>query len=104
MTIGKVGSQTIAFIGLERISSVMAFDVTDPTAVEFLGEINTRTFDDAKLESASDGTADPDADGDLGPEGLTFVSADDSPNGKPLLIVGFEVSGTTRVFELDFAE
>ena len=104
VTIGKVGSQTIAFIGLERISSVMAFDVTDPTAVEFLGEINTRTFDDAKLESASYGTADPDADGDLGPEGLTFVSADDSPNGKPLLIVGFEVSGTTRVFELDFAE
>lgn len=104
VTIGQVGSQTIAFVGLERISSVMAFDVTDPNDVTLLGEINTRTFDDAKLAAAKVGTADPDADGDLGPEGLVFVSADNSPSGKPLLMVGFEVSGTSRIFELDFAE
>lgn len=104
VVLGKVGSQTIAFVGLERISSVMAFDVTDPSAVKFLGEINTRTFNDVKLDAAKNGTASPDADGDLGPEGLTFVSAKDSPNGKPLLIVGYEVSGTTRVFELTFIQ
>ncbi|WP_131669436.1 choice-of-anchor I family protein [Psychrobacter pygoscelis] len=104
VTIGRVGSQTIAFIGLERISSVMAFDVTDPKNVTLLGEINTRTFDDSKLAAAKAGTAAPNADGDLGPEGLVFITAEDSPSGKPLLMVGFEVSGTSRVFELDFAE
>ncbi len=104
VTIGHIGSQTIAFIGLERISSVMAFDVTDPAKVTFLGEINTRTFDDTKLDAAKKGTAPANADGDLGPEGLTFIAAADSPNGKPLLMVGFEVSGTSRLFELDFSD
>jgi len=102
VTIGQVGAQTIAFVGLERISSIMAFDVTDPTNVKLLGEINTRSFDDAKLDAAKAGTAPANADGDLGPEGLTFISSSDSPSGKPLLLVGFEVSGSSRVFELYF--
>jgi len=38
--------------------------------------------------------------GDLGPEGLKFVPAAQSPNGQPLLIVGHEVSGTTAVYEV----
>lgn len=80
----------------------MAFDVTDPINVKLLGEINTRSFDDAKLSAAHAGTALANADGDLGPEGLTFVSSKNSPSGKPLLLVGFEVSGSSRVFELDF--
>ena len=104
VVIGKIGSQIIAFIGLERISSVMAFDITDPKDVTLLGEVNTRTFDDSKLAAAKAGTAAPNADGDLGPEGLVFIAAEDSPSSKPLLMVGFEVSGTSRVFELDFAE
>ncbi len=102
VTIGRVGSQIIAFIGLERISSVMAFDVTDPANVSFLGEINTRTFDDDKLRAAKDGSQKADADGDLGPEGLTFIAAEHSPSGKPLLLVGFEVSGSSVIFELNF--
>ena len=39
--------------------------------------------------------------GDLGPEGLAFVAAGDSPNGKPLLIVGNEVSGTTAIYQVN---
>ena len=39
--------------------------------------------------------------GDLGPEGLLFVPAKQSPNGKPLLIVGNEVSGTTAILQLN---
>ena len=103
VVIGRVGMQTIAFVGLERISSIMAFDVTDPNRVTLMGEINTRTFDDAKLNAAKDGTMPANADGDLGPEGLTFISSDDSPTGKPLLLVGFEVSGSSRLFELAFS-
>lgn len=104
VVLGKVGSQTIAFIGLERISGVVAYDVTNPKKPVQMGYINTRTFDDAKMQAAEKATngAKANADGDLGPEGLTFIPADKSPNGKPLLFVGFEVSGSSRIFELNF--
>jgi hypothetical protein len=39
--------------------------------------------------------------GDLGPEGIHFIAAKDSPNGKPLLLVGNEISGSTAVIQLD---
>ena len=39
--------------------------------------------------------------GDLGPEGLAFVPAKDSPNGKPLLIVGKQISGTTAGLQIN---
>lgn len=38
--------------------------------------------------------------GDLGPEALSFIPAAQSPNGKPLLVVGHEVSGTAAVYEI----
>jgi hypothetical protein len=36
----------------------------------------------------------------VSPEGLDFIPAASSPNGKPLLIAAFEVSGTVAIFEL----
>jgi hypothetical protein len=34
----------------------------------------------------------------VGPEGVAFVSASDSPNGKGLLIVSSEVDGIVKIF------
>lgn len=82
---GIFGSKTFAFIGLERIGGVMVYDVSKPSAPVFVTALNTRTG----------------ATGDLGPEGLTLIMADKSPNGKPLLVVGNEVSGTTAIFQLN---
>ncbi len=31
---------------------------------------------------------------------MAFIPASQSPTGKPLLLVAFEVSGTTRLFEV----
>ncbi len=85
VTIAKFGDKTFAFIGLERVGGVMVYDVTNPAAAKFVNYLNTR-----------DGIT-----GDRGPEGLTIIKASDSPNGKPLLVVGNETSGTTAVFQIN---
>ena len=38
--------------------------------------------------------------GDRGPEGITFVPANRSPNTEPLVIVGTKISGTTAIFQV----
>ena len=35
-----------------------------------------------------------------GPEGLVVIPAAKSPNGKPMLVVSNEISGTTALFEI----
>lgn len=89
VTIGKIGGQTLAFIGLERIGGFMVYDITDPLSPFFLEYVNNRDF-----------SGDPEAGtaGDLGPEGLLFVDAKDSPNGRAMLVVTNEVSGSTTVY------
>ncbi|MFS4436708.1 ExeM/NucH family extracellular endonuclease [Paracoccaceae bacterium GXU_MW_L88] len=80
VTIGQVGDQTLAFVGLERVGGVMVFDITSPDSVDYLTYLNT--------------------DGDIAPEGLTFVTAEDSPNGYAMLGVANEVSGTLTFYSL----
>lgn len=96
VTIGQLGEKTFAFLGLERMGGVMVWDITDPTAPEMVDYLNTRA--DWNTEDTESVLADA---GDLGPEGLVFVSAEDSPNGEALLIVGHEVSGTTTVYQVN---
>ena len=38
--------------------------------------------------------------GDLGPEGLVFVPAEDSPNSRPLLIVMHKISGSVALYQV----
>lgn len=97
VALGSIGDKTYAFVGLERIGGVMVYDISDPTAPVFTTYINSRDF-------SVDSAKDPGAAGDLGPEGLVFVSAADSANGEPLLIVGNEVSGTTSIYRIVLAD
>ncbi|MFC5999769.1 choice-of-anchor I family protein [Quadrisphaera sp. GCM10027208] len=96
--IGNAYGKTYAFIGLERVGGIMVYDITTPHNPRFVQYVNNRDFDEPA--TLADGTSNP-AAGDLGPEGLTFISAEDSPTGHPLLAVGNEVSGTTTVYRLD---
>lgn len=89
VVIGQVAGKTYAFISLERVGGVMTFDVSDPVAPLLVDYTNNRDFS-ADVES--------EAAGDLGPEGLIFITAEDGPTGKPLLVVANEVSGSTSIY------
>lgn len=97
MAVGVIDGRTYAFVGLERVGGIMVYDVTNPLETEFIQYINTRDF-----AIGEDATADH-TQADLGPEGLCFVPGSESPDpqGRPLLIVGNEVSGTTAVLVIE---
>ena len=94
VTLGVIGATTYAFVGLERVGGIAVYDITDPGNAVFAGYVNNRNFS-VDEDGAAAGLA-----GDLGPEGLVFVSADDSPTSTALLIVTNEVSGTVSIFEV----
>ena len=93
----EIDGRWYAFIGLERVSGILVYDITTPGAPVFQQYINTRDFN---VNPAGNGSGKP-VDGlDIGPEGMHYVSATDSPTGEPLLIVGNEVSGSTTIFKV----
>ena len=94
VAIARFGGTPVAFIALERIGGVMAYDISDPRAPVFLTYVNNRDF--------TQDVETPEA-GDLGPEGIAVISAAHSPTGQPLLLVANEISGTTTVFSIDVA-
>lgn len=92
IAIGVINGRSYAFIGLERISGIMVYDVTDPHAPTFVQYLNNRDFSgDPTMDSA----------GDLGPEGIIFVASSDSPTGQPLLLVANEISGSTTIYSIE---
>jgi hypothetical protein len=63
---------------------------TEPTAPVFLDYVNHRSF-----------TNDGGEGGDVGPEGLPFIAAHESPNRQPLLVVTSEIRGNVSTYVLD---
>ena len=86
IVVGQVGNEYFAFIGLERSSGIMMYQITNPAKPKFVQYIRN--------------TSDAATTGDISPEGLKFISAADSPTGVPLLLVGYEVSGSMAVFQI----
>jgi hypothetical protein len=85
IAVGSAWGRTYAFVGLERQNGIVVFDVTDPTAPSFVQLITTTDYA---------------GNGDVSPEGLQFVPAGIAGGPNPLLVVSYEGSGSTRVFEL----
>ena len=82
IAVGEIGDKTFAFVGLERDSGIMVYDITDPAKATFATYI------------------DCSAEGDVSPEVIQFVPAAGSPTGAPMLAVSFEISGTTALISL----
>ncbi|MFC4410609.1 choice-of-anchor I family protein [Chungangia koreensis] len=83
---GKVNGKEYAFIALERTSGIMVYDLTNPLKPTFVTFITSRDFSE-------------DIKGDVSPEGLQFISAEDSPTGFALLAATHEVTGTVAIYE-----
>ncbi|WP_438853747.1 choice-of-anchor I family protein [Agromyces sp. M3QZ16-3] len=98
LAIGEVDGRTYAFIGFERVGGVIVYDITDPAAATFVTYLANRDF---SISVEADGVELLSEAGDLGPEGLTFIPAETSPSGEPMLAVVNEVSGTTTLFAID---
>lgn len=82
VTVGYVSGKPYGFIGLERAGGgVMVYDLSNPVAPQFVQYIRTNS--------------------DVSPEGLKFIPAFDSPNGKPQLVVANEVSNTATLYEIE---
>ncbi len=99
LAIGEIAGRTYAFIGFERVGGIIVYDITDPAESAFVTYVNNRDFS-FSVEDADDQATALAGAGDLGPEGIAFISAADSATGAPLLAVGNEVSGTTTLFEI----
>lgn len=80
---GEMYGKTYVFVGLERSGGILVYDVTD---------VNNPVFDQYIYLPEH-----------VSPEGLDFISAADSPNGAPMLVVAHEVSGTVVVLQPTFA-
>ncbi len=86
VTTATINNKAYAFITLERIGGVMVYDVTDPNQVKFVDYKNNRSL----TEFA----------GDHGPEGIIFISGQDSPDKKNYIAVANEISGTVALYEV----
>jgi hypothetical protein len=77
ITIGRVGSKMVAYVGMERVDAVAVYDVTDPTKPSFIKMFKT---------------------GDA-PEGVLFISASKSPIQQSLVVVSSENDGLIKIYK-----
>lgn len=76
----KVGNETMLFVGLERTSGILVYNITNPLNPEFI----TWLYDAQ----------------DIAPEGIITVDKADSPTGNYLMIATNEVSSTIAIYEI----
>jgi hypothetical protein len=90
VAVGMVGGARVAILGLERISALVVFDVSNPSSPTFIKWIQMLP---TTPTPAAQATA-------WSPEGVIFVPADKSPNGKALFITSYELSGSMTVHQI----
>ena len=91
---GQIDGRHYVFVGAERQNGIFQFDVTDLSRVSIVGYFNI--VDGVKVVTGTQYVS---------PETIVFVSASDSPTGKPILLVGYEgvepaISGSLAVLEV----
>jgi hypothetical protein len=91
VAIGMVGDRRVAILGLERMTALAIFDITDPgnpVFQEWLQMLPTKATPAKDVKYWS-------------PEGIVFVPADKSPSGKALIITSYELSGSLSIHQIE---
>ena len=105
VAVGTIAGRHYAFVGVERISGIFVYDITNPSAPSFEQYINNRNFgvDPGSVCGSKGGVALPTCGmaGDLETEGVTFIPASQSPIGEPMLAVSHELSDSTTFYQID---
>jgi hypothetical protein len=86
IAVGQINGATYAFITLERIGGLMTYDITNPAAPTFVSYKNNRTLTGVG--------------GDLGPEGIIYISPANSPLSTGLVVMANEVSSTLSFYQI----
>jgi hypothetical protein len=91
VALGMVGDRRIAILGLERMTALAIFDITQPRMPvfqEWLQMLPTTATPAKDVKHWS-------------PEGIVFVPADKSPSGKALVITSYELSGSISIHQIE---
>eukprot|EP01025_Chloroclados_australasicus_P051510 TRINITY_DN599_c0_g1_i1.p1 TRINITY_DN599_c0_g1~~TRINITY_DN599_c0_g1_i1.p1 ORF type:complete len:642 (-),score=111.50 TRINITY_DN599_c0_g1_i1:268-2076(-) len=95
VVVGMLGDRRILFVGNERTSTIFMFDITDPTAPTLAGSLFDGSLTDTYWNQLVAGTSAP-----VDPEGLIFISAEDSPTDEPLVMVASAVTGALYLYKV----
>lgn len=90
--LAKIGNETYAFIGMERMGGIFVYDVSNPQAPVFVDYFINRNF-------AVD--ADSSAAGDLGPEDIVYAGFGATSAPTPVIFVANEVSGSVGMYAVE---
>lgn len=83
-----IDGKRYVFVVLERQGGAMMFDITDLNKIEYKSFANSRDYTQPMA-------------GDVAPEGIDFVPAAQSLNGKNLLMLANENSGTVSIYAME---
>ena len=89
----ETNGKIYAIVGLERMGGIMVYDISDPDKAVYADYLNVRGF--------SETVTDLDRLGDLGPEGICTIPAENSPTGNAMILVANEISGTVTVAQIE---
>jgi hypothetical protein len=87
VTIGQIGKETYAFIGLERQGGIMIYNITNPNAAYFVDYQHSLNETETTMK-------------DLSPEGIIFISKKKNHLNKNLVVVANEFSGTATIYQV----
>ena len=88
--VGEIDGRQYAFVGLERDSGIMVYDVTIPSEAFYVTYIPPKFVDSTPAGEVARHA----------PEVIDFISAEDSTTANAQIAVSYEVSGSTAVFDL----
>ncbi|MEQ9696049.1 choice-of-anchor I family protein [Shimia sp. SDUM112013] len=85
VAVGQVGERTLLFVGLERDNGVVVMDVSNPAEPTYV------TYIEGELQ------------GNISPETIAFIPAEQSTSGQAQILVAYEGDGNTAIFDVETA-